>query len=69
METAGLALAFLVVGGMGVTIGIYIASQIKCHIRKNIFNNNHLLINKPCTGTLHLLFAATKVYSGVTGIT
>jgi len=40
METAGLALAFLVVGGMGVTIGIYIASQIKCHIRKNIFNNN-----------------------------
>ena len=38
METAGLALAFLVVGGMGVTIGIYIASQIKCHIRKNIEN-------------------------------
>ena len=40
METAGLALAFLVVGGMGVTIGIYISSQIKCHIRKNIMNNN-----------------------------
>ena len=40
METAGLALAFLVVGGMGVTIGIYISSQIKCSIRKNIMNNN-----------------------------
>ena len=40
METVGLTLAFLVIGGMGVTIGIYISSQIKCHIRKNIMNNN-----------------------------
>ena len=40
METVGLTLAFLVIGGMGVTIGMYISSQIKCHIRKNIFNNN-----------------------------
>ena len=40
METIGFALVLFVVGGMGVTIGIYIASQIKCHIRKNIFNNN-----------------------------
>ena len=40
METAGLALAFLVVGGMGVTIGIYISSQIKYRIRKNIYENN-----------------------------
>ena len=40
MEKVGLALAFLIVGGMGVTIGIYISSQIKCHIRKNIMNNN-----------------------------
>jgi hypothetical protein len=31
---------FIVVGGLGVTIGMYISSQIKCHIRKNIFNNN-----------------------------
>ena len=30
----------IVVGGLGVTIGIYISSQIKCHIRKNIFKNN-----------------------------
>jgi len=30
----------IVVGGLGVTIGIYISSQIKCHIRKNIFNKN-----------------------------
>ena len=40
METVGLGIAFLVIGGMGVTIGMYISSQIKCHIRKNIFNNN-----------------------------
>ena len=40
METIGLGIAFLVIGGMGVTIGIYISSQIKCHIRKNIMNNN-----------------------------
>ena len=25
---------------LGVAIGMYISSQIKCHIRKNIFNNN-----------------------------
>ena len=30
----------IVVGGLGVVIGMYISSQIKCHIRKNIFNNN-----------------------------
>ena len=29
-----------VVGGLGVTICIYISSQIKCHIRRNIFNKN-----------------------------
>ena len=40
MEKVGLALAFLIVGGIGVTIGMYISSQIKCHIRKNIMNNN-----------------------------
>ena len=40
METVGLTLAFLVIGGMGVTIGIYISSQIKCHIRKNINKKN-----------------------------
>ena len=30
----------IVIGGLGVVIGMYISSQIKCHIRKNIFNNN-----------------------------
>ena len=30
----------VVVGGLGVVIGMYISSQIKCYIRKNIFNNN-----------------------------
>ena len=30
----------IIVGVLGVAIGIYISSQIKCNIRKNIFNNN-----------------------------
>ena len=30
----------VVVGGLGIVIGMYISSQIKCHIRKNIYNNN-----------------------------
>jgi len=30
----------IVVGGLGVTIGIYISSQIKCHIRKSINMKN-----------------------------
>ena len=30
----------IVVGGLGVTIGIYISSQIKCHIRNNINMKN-----------------------------
>ena len=30
----------IIILGIGVTIGMYISSQIKCHIRKNIFNNN-----------------------------
>ena len=38
MEKVGLGIAFLVIGGMGVTIGIYIATQIECSIRKNIEN-------------------------------
>ena len=25
---------------LGIAIGMYISSQKKCHIRKNIFNNN-----------------------------
>ena len=30
----------VIVGFLGIAIGMYISSQIKCHIRKNIFNNN-----------------------------
>ena len=25
---------------LGIAIGMYISSQIKCHIRRNILNNN-----------------------------
>jgi len=25
---------------LGIAIGMYISTQIKCHIRRNIFNNN-----------------------------
>jgi len=30
----------IVVGGLGVTLGMYISSQVKCSIRKNILKNN-----------------------------
>ena len=30
----------IIVLGVGIVIGMYITSQIKCHIRQNIFNNN-----------------------------
>jgi len=30
----------LIILGVGVVIGMYVSSQIKCHIRQNIFNNN-----------------------------
>ncbi len=33
----------VIVGFLGVTIGMYISSQLKCHIRKSI--NNKELIN------------------------
>ena len=34
----------IVVGGLGIVIGMYISSQIKCHIRRNI-NRNNLIKN------------------------
>ena len=34
----------IVVGGLGVTIGMYISSQIKCHISRRI-NNKELIKN------------------------
>ena len=30
----------IVVGGLSITLGIYISSQIKYHIRRNIMTNN-----------------------------
>ena len=30
----------IIVLGIGVVIGMYVTSQIKCSIRRNIFNNN-----------------------------
>jgi len=30
----------IIILGVGIVIGMYITSQIKCSIRKNIFNNN-----------------------------
>ena len=44
MEKIGFALAIFVAGGIGVTIGLYIASQIKEHISSNI-NRKELLKN------------------------
>ena len=30
----------IIILGVGVVLGMYITSQIKCSIRRNIFNNN-----------------------------
>ena len=30
----------IIILGVGVVIGMYITSQIKCHIRRSIFNKN-----------------------------
>ena len=30
----------IIVLGVGIVIGMYVTSQVKCHIRQNIFNNN-----------------------------
>ena len=30
----------IIILGVGVVLGMYITTQIKCHIRRNIFNNN-----------------------------
>ena len=30
----------VIIGFLGIAIGMYISSQIKCHIRRNIFKNN-----------------------------
>ena len=33
-------IGIVIIFGIGIVLGMYISSQIKCHIRKNIFNNN-----------------------------
>ena len=40
MENIGIVFPAIVMVGLGIAIGMYISSQIKCHIRRNIFNNN-----------------------------
>ena len=30
----------VIIGFLGIAIGMYISTQIKCNIRRNIFNNN-----------------------------
>jgi uncharacterized protein YneF (UPF0154 family) len=33
-------IGIVIIFGIGIVLGMYISSQIKCHIRKNIFMNN-----------------------------
>ena len=44
MENIGIVFPLIMMVGLGIAIGMYISSQIKCHIRKNI-NNKELLKN------------------------
>ena len=40
MEDIGMIFPLIMMVGLGIAIGMYVSSQIKCHIRKNIMNNN-----------------------------
>ena len=40
MENIGIIFPLIMMVGLGIALGMYISSQIKCHIRKNIMNNN-----------------------------
>ena len=44
MENIGVIFPAIMMGGLGVTIGMYISSQIKCHISRRI-NNKELIKN------------------------
>jgi len=33
-------IGIITIFGVGIAMGMYISSQIKCHIRRNIFDNN-----------------------------
>jgi len=40
MENIGIIFPAIMMVALGIVIGMYISSQIKCHIRRSIFNNN-----------------------------
>ena len=44
MENIGIIFPAIMMVGLGIALGMYISSQIKCHIRKSI-NNKELLKN------------------------
>ena len=44
MENIGVVFPAIMMVGLGIAIGMYISSQIKCHISKSI-NNKELLKN------------------------
>jgi hypothetical protein len=40
MENIGVVFPAIMMVGLGIAIGMYVSSQLKCHIRKNIYDNN-----------------------------
>ena len=40
MENIEIVFPLIMMVGLGIAIGMYISSQIKCHIRRNINRNN-----------------------------
>ena len=40
MEIIKMIFPLIMMVGLGIAIGMYISSQLKCHIRKNINRNN-----------------------------
>ena len=44
MENIGMVFPLIMMVGLGIAIGMYISSQIKCHISRRI-NNKELLKN------------------------
>ena len=44
METIGIVFPAIMMVGLGIAIGMYISSQIKCHISRRI-NNKELIKN------------------------
>jgi len=44
METIGVVFPLIMMVGLGIAIGMYVSSQIKCHISRRI-NNKELLKN------------------------